>query len=252
MGAAAVRHILGNRHAVLRLQPIYEFATGRPVQHEALLRLLDSVGNEVAPGGFLRTVVQNNLLPAMDMMTVHLLESQLQIPQLVPVMPLTLNISSRTLAHQPYYDYLTSPRWAPMLDRLILELKIGDLMQNSKNIGNLAAFKAQGVGISLNYQSGGAALSKLIAQMGFDYLKFDTRAFCLNYSDEERGQAMDAINVAKEHGVRVVFERVETEQDLVGIKICKPDLVQGYLFGFPQFRFTTGRTLLLGRGLNSL
>jgi EAL domain-containing protein (putative c-di-GMP-specific phosphodiesterase class I) len=247
LGAGSIKQILGQRQAVLRMQPIYDYTTGKPLQHEALLRLLDSVGNEVSPQQFLKTVVEGNLLPALDMMTLALLESQLGFPANDLETPVTVNISSRTLGHAPYLDYLASPRWAPMLDRLVLELKIGDLTQNAQNAHNLSTFKSKGIAISLNYQTGGAVITKLVAQMGFDYLKFDTKAFSLTYDDEERRDAMDAISAARAHGVKVIFERVETEHDLASIKICRPDMVQGYLFGFPQFRLTTMKTPLLSR-----
>lgn len=248
IGLTGIKQILGNRQAVLRMQPIYSFFDGAPVQHEALLRLLDSSGDEVPPQQFLSAVVQNGLLPAMDLMTVTLLETQLGALNGGLKTPVTLNISTRSLIHQPYIDYLTHPRWVGLLDRLVLELKIGDLVQNGKDaLGPLKNLRKQGTAVSLNYHAGGAAMVKVAVQMGIDYLKFDTKPFSLTYSDNERKQAEEAVTEAKNSRIRVIFERVETEHDLNSIRPYKPEMVQGFVFGWPQFNFVTAKTPLLAK-----
>lgn len=237
LSVVELQNVLQAKQGLLCLHPIYKVDTRKAAFHEVLLRLLDRRGLEVTPKGFIPTAVQHNLMPQLDMLTLDLLQSQLGLPLKPIPTPVTVNISRHSLLHQPYMDKLADLILRDHPQSMIFELKVGDISRDIAALKNLLGLKSQGTCLCVDYQQGGVRAVELAADLGFDYLKIDAVNISIKYSDVELANVAAACKEARQAGLKIIFERVETPGDFKAIQAYKPDYVQGYLFGQPGLAF---------------
>ncbi len=234
-----LRSTLREGYGTLELQPIFDLTTGQVVIHEVLLRLLDARGDELLPKEFIPTAVEFNMLPEIDFLALRLLEDQAKILKNEPPTRLSLNISRRTLAYQPYIDKLISSAWQNIGKSLMFEVKSSDIGQDVEAIKTMRRLKGVGICLCVDYQKGGAKVVELAKGLGFDYLKINAVGISSTFTDSELKDVMAACAAARKDDFKVIFERVETETDYKAIKKLSPQYAQGFLFGLPKFEFVT-------------
>ncbi|MCP5405203.1 MAG: EAL domain-containing protein [Pseudomonadaceae bacterium] len=233
-----LREALMERQGMVQVQPIFDVETGKVVFHEVLLRLMDIRGEEMFPKDFLPTAVSANLLPEIDLLTLHLLEEQMQVLKKPPPTKLSINVSRRTLAYKPYLDKLKQASWEPLLPSLMFEVKTNDIGQDIEALRALKGLKGAGICLCVDYQKGGAAVVKLAKQLGFDYIKIDAVSVSLKYTETELKQVQAACDEARRDGLKIIFERVEALRDLRTARKYNPHKMQGYFFAHPSLLFS--------------
>ncbi|WP_131038721.1 EAL domain-containing protein, partial [Clostridioides difficile] len=101
-----------------------------------------------------------------------------------------------------------------------------DIMNNLKKIGFL---------ISMDDFGSGYSSLNMLKEIPMDILKLDQK-FIMETYNSKRSKIIvtKVIEMAKELGMKVISEGVETEEQFKLLKEVKCDMAQGYLFGKPM------------------
>ncbi len=224
---------------VLHYQAKVDTHTGALAGAEALVRWLSPSEGMVPPGTFIPVAEESGLIDDIGQWVLR--ETCLQINRwrakgLVPV-PIAINVSNRQLRRSSFAadieQTLTEFNVGPELVEIELtETSVMDA--GAQGIETLKAFRAYGLGISLDdFGTGHSSLASL-KQLPIDTVKID-REFVQDIGDDDDNTAMVATIVAmsKTLNLKAVAEGVETEGQLDFLKACGCPVVQGYLLSRP-------------------
>lgn len=240
LSAGQLQGILKDKQGVVCLHAIYDAVTREPMCHEVLLRLLNARGDEILPRHFIPAAVGGQMMPALDMLTLDVLETQFGLHRSPPPTRMSVNISRHSLLHEPYMQRLTGPLWGSLTPYVVLELKTGDISRDITALKNLLSLKSGGTCLCVDYQKGGVRAVELAVDLGFDYLKIDAMNVALKYNEVELANVRAACQEARKAGLKIIFERVETPGDYRAVQAYKPHYLQGFLFGQPGLTFAKG------------
>lgn len=226
---------LDANQAIMRLQPIYALEGGKPRKHESLLRLLDKRSDEILPRDFIPVALAEGLMPRLDTMVLDQLKSQFKLDEAPPPGRIAVNVSRRSLNNEHYCNHLLGP-CRGLLPHLVLEVGAADMMSDSLTYHILKSFKPDGAHIAVDYPGGGPRMAELTAKLGFDYIKVNVGRAVGSNNQLER--LRETCAVAEQAGLSVIFEGIETKQDMEIVHTMPASLAQGFLLGMPQFAFT--------------
>ena len=148
-----------------------------------------------------------------------------------------LNVSRLSLL-QPVFQYWLMEQLfllGESCQRLILEIPERALLGDIESFGIFVAkLKTMGVRITIERFGAQFAAFTQLRKMRPDYLKLDGR-YIKNIDSEEDNQLFvhSLVNIAHGLGIKIIAERVETEQEAQTLKGMQVDFVQGYFVGEP-------------------
>jgi diguanylate cyclase (GGDEF)-like protein len=149
-----------------------------------------------------------------------------------------LNLSRFSLLQPAFQDWLMKQLslLGESCQRLILEIPERALLGDIESLSSFVAqLKAMGVRITIERFGAQFAAFTQLRKMRPDYLKLDGR-YIKNIDSEEDNQLFvhSLVNIAHGLGIKIIAERVETEQEGQTLKDMGVDLVQGYFVGAPK------------------
>jgi diguanylate cyclase (GGDEF)-like protein len=149
-----------------------------------------------------------------------------------------LNLSRFSLLQPVFQDWLMKQLslLGESCQRLILEIPERALLGDIESLSSFVAqLKAMGVRITIERFGAQFAAFTQLRKMRPDYLKLDGR-YIKNIDSEEDNQLFvhSLVNIAHGLGIKIIAERVETEQEAQTLKDMGVDLVQGYFVGAPK------------------
>ncbi|MBK9658247.1 MAG: EAL domain-containing protein [Rhodanobacteraceae bacterium] len=222
-------------------QPIWSLAEQRIVGIEALVRWQHPLRGLLAPAQFLGVAEDTGMLPAIDLLMLEQSLLQLRHWQTVhgasaPRL-LSVNVSDRLFA---------SAEFPPTLQRLLersgvdprqIHLEITETVFRA-GIGSLrqalAALKATGVCLVVDDFGTGYSSLVSFSEADFDGLKVD-RGFITDLHSNSRHRAIvrTIVQFARDLGLSLVAEGVETELQAQILRELGCDLVQGFRYAAP-------------------
>ncbi|HYN93250.1 MAG TPA: bifunctional diguanylate cyclase/phosphodiesterase, partial [Pilimelia sp.] len=224
---------------VLALQPAVDLATGEPTGVEALIRWRHPRRGALGPGEFVRVVEGSELLAAF---TRYVIDKALAAAadwarQGVPV-PISVNVSARSLLDprlpMDVTELLRRHQVPP--HRLVLEITETVVMSELEIIDEVLGGLRQ-VGVQLAVDDFGTGYSSLtfLTRITVDELKVD-RAFVGRMVDSPEAAAIvrTTVDLARELGLRVVAEGVETADQRAALAALGCTAAQGYHFFRPM------------------
>jgi diguanylate cyclase (GGDEF)-like protein len=119
--------------------------------------------------------------------------------------------------------------------RLILEIPERALLGDIESFGSFVAqLKAMGIRITIERFGAQFAAFTQLRKMRPNYLKLDGR-YIKDIDTEADNQLFihSLVNIAHGLGIKIIAERVETEQEAQTLKDMQVDFVQGYFVGVP-------------------
>ncbi|MGU3433015.1 putative bifunctional diguanylate cyclase/phosphodiesterase [Actinomycetes bacterium M1A6_2h] len=220
-------------------QPIHSLDSGRLAGFEALARLRDASGTEIAPDQFIPVAEDTGLIDALglrilDSALAMLVEWRARHPAATSV-TMAVNMSTRQAQHS---DMSTKVRKA--LERsgltphdLILELTESVLLESgSSTLRQLRELRASGVGIAIDDFGTGYASLRYLATLPVTAVKID-RSFTATMTTDPTNKSIvhAIITLTRDLEVACVVEGIETVDQLDAL----PGSVQGqgFLFGRP-------------------
>ncbi len=237
--AQGLRDAIRNDEFFVEYQPIVEIATGRVVGVEALARWRTSDGELIPPGDFIPVAEQQGMIMVITRRVFTQAMSQLAHwdEQRVGMrkMRLSLNLTPRVVGAPDLIPWLkelmSENQIAP--DRITLELTESALVTAPDTIvDKVTQLHDFGIKISLDdFGTGYSTLNRLM-KLPVSELKID-RSFTQSDEDTHRAIVPGIIRLARDSGLGVVAEGIETPEQWAAMKSDGVDLGQGYLFSRP-------------------
>jgi diguanylate cyclase (GGDEF)-like protein len=220
-------------------QPVFELERGRLAAVEALLRWNSPALGEVAPAEFIPVAEDAGLIVPIGAYvlresceTMHRIAGDAGHP-----VELSVNVSAHQLSHPGFalsvQQTLAHARFPA--ERLTLELSETALLDADSAAGAaLRELESQGIRIVLDDFGTGVASLSWLKEHPLDAIKID-RSFVAGLAEDSRDQAIvsSLIGLAQALGCAVTAEGVETEEQLLALRLLECERVQGFLFARP-------------------
>ena len=230
-----LRAAIASKNFEIHYQPIYACSDGRLQSYEALLRWTHPQQGPISPSVFIPIAEECGLINDLGAWVLRrACEDAKSFPDRVSV---SVNISTIQLgSHRLLADVtraLDESRLLP--SRLELEMTESALMENVDFAKNMIEdLKALGVGIALDDFGTGYSSLAYIHRFRFDRIKID-RSFVQGYEQRSESRAVvDAVvMIARQLGIGITAEGIETTAQYNAMVERGCDLAQGYLLGRP-------------------
>lgn len=252
-----LRHALSRGALELHYQPIVDTLTLRPYSVEALVRWPHPTLGLLAPERFLRVAEVSDLMVPLGQWVLREAVTQLaQWRRRWPDLKISVNVAARQFEQPSFWtdlEQLLTGHGLP-LSAIELEVTEDDIHDHSHVQASLPLVR-QGLRLVIDdFGTGYSSLSRLY-NLPVQVLKLD-RSLLKNVhwtglplhadpqSDEEAAQrsfphqaagalVRGIIRLAREAGLQVVVEGVETVDQLEQLQRWQPDFIQGYLMSRP-------------------
>ncbi len=236
--APRVRKALADDRLELHLQPVFATSdTTRPCQFEVLLRMIDEQGERVLPGHFLPAARRYNLMPRLDIWVIR--ETLKRVAEGdTGDASFGINLSGESVGNTAFVtevlQLLRDADWAR--DRVTFEITESTVIENldvaAQFVGSLRR-----LGHRFALDDVGHDLSSLayVSRMEMDTLKIDGH-FIRDVADDPVNLAIvrAIAEAARDLGIRVIAECVETEGELACLARLDIPMIQGFLTGRPR------------------
>jgi EAL domain-containing protein (putative c-di-GMP-specific phosphodiesterase class I) len=233
-----VQEALAEKLFVLYAQPIVEIATGRVVQRELLLRMLDPTASPtgpavINPGAFLPVAEEFGLISEIDRWVIA------RAAELAATgRPVELNVSGRSITDPGLIEHIQRCIQASGADPQAMVFEITE----TALIADQAAARAfadglhrLGCTLALDDFGTGYGGFTYLKQLRIDFLKIDmefVRDLCRNPASRSVVQAI--VHLAEGFKLKTVAEGVEDAQTLALLGQLGVDCAQGYHLGRPE------------------
>lgn len=229
---------LANHEFVIFLQPQINIATGKMIGAEALVRWKHPVKGIMVPAQFLGLFESNGFITKMDMYVWE--EACKYIAELQSrgvYIPISVNISRFHIGNTNLRNVLLGLCDQYHIAPKYLELEITEnLFMNDVDelFDEMSQLKECGFRILMDDFGSGYSSLNMLRNAPVDTLKID-RFFFDEIMSTDRGKIIieASVRMAKQLGLTVVAEGVETEEQLQFLKRVECDIAQGYYFSRP-------------------
>ena len=222
----------------LVFQPRIDFATGKMLSAETLLRWTHPELGEISPAEFIPVVESS---PLVEPLTAWVLDASLR--QIASwkrqglVIPLSVNISASNLNDEAFADHILAAlsRHGVEPGMLELELTESSIMQDaSQAMLKLDRLIATGITLAIDDFGTGYSSLSYLQKLPASVVKID-RSFinALESTERERTLVHSMIKLSHDLGYRVVAEGIETMAIAEMLRDMGCDEGQGYLFCRP-------------------
>jgi len=222
------------------LQPKCDFATGRMVGAEALVRWKKGDSGLVRPDDFIPIFEKNGFILRLDMFILEQvvsLLSQWKTKGLKQV-PVAVNFSRL---------HLNDSRYIPQMTRLVdkygvphglieVELTENVIFNNLECAQNvIRGLHKKGFSVAMDDFGSGYSSLNVLKNLQFDGVKLD-KEFLAGFEENANAQKVieGAVQMIKSLGVKAVAEGVETARQADFLREAGCDVAQGYLFSKPM------------------
>jgi diguanylate cyclase (GGDEF)-like protein len=224
---------------ILQYQPQIDLQSGRITGVEALVRWHHHEHGVLAPPEFIPLIEQTALIQPLTLALIDQALGQLVTWRDLGIdIQMSVNLSARNLLDaelpQRVAEILDRHNMPP--DRLIVEVTESAAMTDPhRAVTVLRALRDAGVGVSVDDFGTGNASIEYLAKLPATELKID-RSFITDILEDPRTEAIvrSTIDLARNLGLTVVAEGIETEAVLSHLLGLGCDTGQGYLISRPQ------------------
>lgn len=218
------------------LQPQYDIVTGALTGAEVLVRWQHPERGLLLPQSFLPTFEQNGAIDHLDR---YMWKCGCQIlarwrQRNIKPIPLSVNVSRYSLFTPDFQIYLNALLQTYQIPRHLFRLEITEsvYVENKTRMAEiLQRLRADGYLVEMD--DFGRGYSSLAALKDFDIIKLDFGF--LTGAESQRCQIIlrNVVHMARELGLEVVAEGVETEEEDAFLKKIGCHLAQGYYYARP-------------------
>jgi diguanylate cyclase len=217
-------------------QPILCTRTGAVVAREALLRWHHPRMGLLPPADFIPVAEQSRLIVPLGELILG--RACRDAARWTDGARIAVNVSPRQLGGRGLVDAVVEALKASGLPAERLEIELGEtspLMRTQESLSDLKLLRDMGIQIALDdFPTGYSSLAAL-DWFSFDRIKIDGDVLRrVPQSHQTAAILRSTVGLARELGIRVTGEGIETEQHLSVARLLGLDELQGFLLGRPQ------------------
>lgn len=220
-------------------QPKVSSITKVPLGMEALVRWNHPEKGMIPPVKFISLAEDNGLINELTKSVIQQAFSfTRELIQKGYTLKVSVNISGDSLNDLGWYDYLVSEADDAnlLLENVIIEVTESRLMEDySVALEILTRLTMQNIGISIDDFGTGFSTLEQLQRIPFKELKLD-RSFVQNVDTNQESQIIlsSTVEMAKNLGLSIVAEGVESEAEWKLIQDLECDMAQGYFIAPPM------------------
>lgn len=245
---------LAKKQFEMYLQPKYSIESGRPVGAEALVRWIHPKRGIISPNDFIPLFEKNGFVVILDEFiwkeAVKALKEWMDKGYL-PI-PISINISRLHFRDRNFVETLLDLTTKYNIPRHLVELELTESAFLSDHSNLMCIMKElQKLGFRLDMDDFGSGYSSLnlLKSVPIDVIKLD-QIFLSEKVTTKKGKIViqSIINMAKEMGIRVIAEGVETKEQADFLLECGCYLAQGYYYSKPLSKHDFESKIFENRG----
>ena len=229
--------IINNASLTSYFQPIVDAKDNSIFGYEALIRGVRENGELMFPDELFSKSTRNDLNFKLDRMC---RESALKTAAVKRITQKVFINFLPTAIYDPQFCLSSTVKWAKQLEfdpkNIIFEVVETESVKDKNHLKNiLSYYREQGFEIALDDVGEGYSGLNMLINLKPNIIKVDREIIQNIDKDELKQSTYKALyTLAKENGIRVLAEGVETSFELEMIKSIGVDYIQGYYFGRPQ------------------
>lgn len=231
-------------------QPKYSAKTKKIIGAEALIRWRGKDGKLIPPGEFIPLFERDGLIPVLDEYVFKKVCSYQKQRKAdgESVMPISVNLSRASLFRKDFVKNYTEIIDKIGIDPLFVPIEITESMAIKSCSFKIFAEELINKGFSLHMDDFGSGYSSLASLqiLRFDVIKLDKSL--IDFIGTPGGESLikHTVAFAKESGMNVVAEGVETKEQLDFLQRTGCDSIQGFYFSPPVTQDEFERLILSG------
>ncbi|BAO44740.1 sensor domain-containing protein [Thiolapillus brandeum] len=221
-------------------QPVVDAENGRILWFEALLRWQHPEHGLVMPEDFIALAEESGLILSIGEWVIEEVCRQLAAWKQIglPVNTLALNLSMRQLERPGLIATLErlTRQYGVSAEQLILEITESMLMEDpERTLPVIRTLSEQGYALAMDDFGTGYSSFGQLQRLNVDSLKID-RGFVLRLGEGDSAESIVSaiIGMARELGMRVVAEGVESREQMDFLRRQGCHLIQGFYTGYPM------------------
>jgi EAL domain-containing protein (putative c-di-GMP-specific phosphodiesterase class I) len=229
--------ILNSESITSHFQPIIDMRTNTIYGYEALARGVRADGSLMYPDELFAKSKRNDLNFKLDKLC---RESALKTAATKKVHQKVFINFIPTAIYDPEFCLASTQKWANQLEfdpsQIIFEVVETELVKDQKHLKSiLEYYREKGYKIALDDVGEGYSSLNMLIELQPDIIKVDRNIIEGIDKNELKQSVYRALyNMAREHGIEVLAEGVETAYELEMIQSIGVDYVQGYYFAKPS------------------
>jgi diguanylate cyclase (GGDEF)-like protein len=233
-----LRSVIDRDGLEIHYQPKLEMATGRVVGVEALVRWPHPLVGLVPPDEFVPIAERTGLIgPMTDFVLRSALAQCRQWAEMGHDLTVAVNLSARSLLDADLVDDIDRALATSGIDvsKLILEITETSVMSDAEYAMQvLNRLSAMGLTLAIDDFGTGYSSLSYLKRLPVDEVKID-KSFVLNMENDENDAVIvrSIIDLARNLGLRVVAEGVETTRAWAALRDMDCDMAQGYVISRP-------------------
>ena len=221
------------------LQPVYNVKTDRIESAEALIRWFHPINGMVSPGKFIPVFERNGFIVKTDRFVWESVCKFIkeQREQTGNVIPISVNVSRLNFYNLDLLEFLLGLLEKYDLESWMLKLEITESAYTDNPhqlMSIIKAFREEGFPVLMDDFGSGYSSLNMLKNLPVDVLKVDM-AFVRELEESERAYMIlkFIMMLARELGMDVIVEGVETKKQLDYLVSLGADKIQGYYFSRP-------------------
>ena len=232
-----LEHAIQDRVFSLMFQPQFDTQTKKLCGAEALIRWQKEDGTYVPPSKFIPIAEDRGFIKDLDRLVFEMAcDAQKTFADNNNIIDISVNVSQQSLYDPNFIDKYVEIAKEKNADisHIHLEITESTLFENHKMFIKLLR-KLRRLGFKIHMDDFGTGYSSimLLKSMPIDFLKLD-KSFVDDYNDPRGRSIIECIiTMAKQLGVILIAEGVETEDQYLYIKEQGCEITQGFYFSKP-------------------
>ena len=235
-----LRQAIEKKEFAVYYQPIVALPTGRLAGFEALVRWNHPRHGLVQPGDFIPVAEETGLIVPIGQWVLNEACAQVRQWQLDSpshrALSLSVNLSARQVAQPNLLDRIKEALDKSKLNPHCLKLEITEsvVMENAEAAA-LMFKQLRSLGVQLSIDDFGTGYSSLsyLHRFPLNYLKIDRSFVSRLTTDNDNAIVRTISTLARNLGMEVIAEGIETEEQYQQLKMLGCEYGQGYLFSRP-------------------
>jgi diguanylate cyclase (GGDEF)-like protein len=235
-----LRQAIENKEFCVYYQPIVSLQTGRLAGLEALVRWNHPRRGLVSPADFIPVAEETGLIVPIGQWVLNEACAQVRQWQLDSPshrsLSLSVNLSARQVAQPDLLDRIKEALTNSKLNPHCLKLEITEsVVMDNAEAAALMFKQLRSLGVQLSIDDFGTGYSSLsyLHRFPLNYLKID-RSFVMRLTtDKDKAIVRTISTLARNLGMEVIAEGIETEEQYQQLKMLGCEYGQGFLFSRP-------------------